>query len=183
MPTMRKVASFLFISLDGVVEAPDTFVRRELYQDCDPLTAASIAEQDAVVLGRKTYDDWSAYWPQSRIEPFATFINNTPKYVVSRTLPSVDWHRSQLLAGNLSDEVAALKRQPGKTIGVHGSISLVQSLLTAGLLDELRFTLVPAVAGQGRRLLSRDGEPIQLTLDSTRATPGGLQYMIFRPRA
>lgn len=183
MPTMRKVTSFLFISLGGVVEAPDTFVRRELYRDFDPLTAASIAEQDAVLLGRKTYDDWSAFWPHSTIEPFATFINTTPKYVVSTTLQSVDRHQSRLLAGNLGDEIAALKRQPGKTIGVHGSISLVQSLLTAGLLDELRFTLVPAVAGQGRRLLSRDGDPIQLTLDATQATPGGLQYMIFRPHA
>ena len=180
---MRKVTSYLFISLDGVVEAPDTFVRSDLYEDFDPLTAEMIAEQDAVLLGRKTYDDWSVFWPQSTIEPFATFINNTPKYIVSKTLQSVDWHQSNLIAGNLGDEIAALKRQSGKTIGVHGSISLVQSLLTAGLLDELRFTLVPAVAGHGRRLLSRDGEPIQLTLESTRATPRGLQYMIFRPRA
>jgi len=180
---MRKVTSCLFISLDGVVEAPDKFVRSDLYKDFPPLTAETIAEQDAVLLGRKTYDEWSVYWPQSTIEPFATFINNTPKYVVSKTLQSVDWHQSNLIAGNLGDEITALKRQPGKTIGVHGSISLVQSLLTAGLLDELRFTMVPAVAGHGRRLLSRDGEPIQLTLDSTRATPSGLQCMIFRPRA
>ena len=79
---MRKVTSYLFISLDGVVEAPDTFVRSDLYEDFDPLTAEMIAEQDAVLLGRKTYDDWSVYWPQSTIEPFATFINTTPKYVV-----------------------------------------------------------------------------------------------------
>ena len=71
---MRKVTSYLFISLDGVVEAPDTFVRSDLYEDFDPLTAEMIAEQDAVLLGRKTYDDWSAFWPQSMIEPFATFI-------------------------------------------------------------------------------------------------------------
>ena len=180
---MRKVTSCLFISLDGVVEAPDKFVRRDVYADFPSLIAETIAEQDAVLLGRKTYDEWSVYWPQSTIEPFATFINNTPKYVVSKTLQSVDWQQSNLIGGNLGDEIAALKKQPGKTIGVHGSISLVQSLLAAGLLDELRFTLVPAVAGHGRRLLSRDGEPIQLTLDSTRATPSGLQYMIFRPRA
>ena len=176
---MRKVTSFLFISLDGVVEAPDKFVRSDLYEDFPPLTAESIAEQDAVLLGRKTYDEWSGYWPQSTIEPFASFINNTPKYVVSKTLKSVDWPRSTLISGNLGDAIAALKKQPGKTIGVHGSISLVQSLLTAGLLDELRFTLIPAVAGHGRRMLSRDGQAIQLTLESTRATPSGLQYMIF----
>ena len=180
-PPVRKVTSYLFISLDGVVEAPDKFVRSDLYEDFDPLIAETIAEQDAVLLGRKTYDEWSAYWPSSTIEPFASFINNTPKYVVSKTLKSVDWPKSNLIAGNLGDEIAALKRRPGKAIGVHGSISLVQSLLTAGLLDELRLTLVPAAAGHGRHLLSRDGEPIQLTLDSTRATTRGLQYMIFRP--
>ena len=180
---MRKVTSFLFISLDGVVEAPDKFVRSELYEDFDPLTAEMIAEQDAVLLGRKTYEDWAGYWPQSTIEPFATFINSTPKYVVSKTLKSADWPQSTVIAGNLGDAIAALKKKPGKTIGVHGSISLVQSLLTAELLDELRFTLIPAVAGHGRHLLSRDGEPIQLSLESTRATPRGLQSMVFRPRA
>src|SRR3954467_8863607 len=89
----------------------------DLYEDFDPLTAEMIAEQDAVLLGRKTYDDWSAFWPQSTIEPFATFINDTPKYVVSKTLRSVDWRRSNLITGDLGGEVAALKRKPGKTIG------------------------------------------------------------------
>jgi dihydrofolate reductase len=180
---MRKVTSYLFISLDGVVEAPDQWVRGDLYEDFPPLIAEMITEQDAVVLGRKTYDEWSGFWPGSTIEPFASFINNTPKYVVSKTLSSVDWSQSSLMARDLADEIAALKRQPGKTIGVHGSISLVQALLTAGLLDELKFTLIPAVVGHGRRLLSREGEPIQLTLDSTQATPSGLQCMVFRPLA
>src|SRR4051812_47111191 len=67
---MRNVTSYLFISLDGVVEAPDTFVRSDLYEDFDPLTAEMIAEQDAVLLGRKTYNEWSVFWPQSTIEPF-----------------------------------------------------------------------------------------------------------------
>src|SRR5262245_52874915 len=130
---MRKVTSYLFISLDGVVEAPDTFVRSDLYEDCDALTAEMIAEQDAVLLGRKTYDDWSAFRAQSTIEPLATCIKNAPTPIVSKTFQSVDWHQSNLISGNPGDEIAALTRQPGKTIGVHGSISLVQSLLTAGL--------------------------------------------------
>nr|WP_275113308.1 dihydrofolate reductase family protein [Rhodanobacter denitrificans] len=87
-----------------------------------------------------------------------------------------------MLSGDVLDEIAVLKRQAGQAIGVHGSISLVQALLAAGLLDELRFVLCPAVAGQGRRLLSREGEPIQLDLRSARTTPGGLQYLVFRPR-
>ncbi|MCA8896759.1 MAG: hypothetical protein KDA48_15990, partial [Amphiplicatus sp.] len=77
---MRKLISYLFISVDGVVETPNRFLREDLYQDLDPLDD-TIAEQDAVLLGRKTYEEWSNFWPSSNIEPFATFINNTPKYV------------------------------------------------------------------------------------------------------
>ncbi len=179
---MRKLISNLFISLDGVVEAPDRFLRADLYQDLDLLAGEeTLAEQDAVLLGRKQYEEWSVFWPGSEIEPFATFINGVPKYVVSKSLKNLDWAKSHLLSGDIHDEIADLKSQPGKTIGVHGSISLIQALLVAGLLDELRFTLCPAVAGQGRRLLSQEGEPIQLDLHSARTTPRGLQYLVFRP--
>jgi dihydrofolate reductase len=85
------------------------------------------------------------------------------------------------LSGRLEDEIASLKAQSGKAIGVHG-ISLIQSLLIAGLLDEIRFILVPAVAGCGRRLLSREGDPIQLRLQSAQTTPTGLQYLTYSPR-
>lgn len=130
---MRKLTSYLFISIDGVVEAP--------------------------------------------------FINNTPKFVVSSSLKTLEWRQSTLVSGRLEDEIAALKAQPGKAIGAHGSISLVQSLLIAGLLDEMRFVLVPAVVGCGRRLLSREGDPIQLNLQSTRTTPSGPQYITYSLRS
>ncbi len=180
---MRKLTSHLFISLDGVVEAPDKFLRHDLYQDLALFSHQTVAEQDAVLLGRKTYEEWSGFWPDSKIEPFATFINNVPKYVASKSLQTLGWQRSNLLPGDILEEIAALKRQAGKGIGVHGSISLVQTLLVAGLLDELRLLLCPVVAGQGRRLLSRQGEPIQLDLQSARTTPRGLQYLVFRARA
>jgi dihydrofolate reductase len=179
---MRKLISYLFISVDGVVEAPDRFLRDDLYRDLAPLDD-TIGEQDAVLLGRRTYEEWSAFWPQSDIQPFATFINTVPKYVASKTLKSLAWPGSGLLPGKLRDEIAALKRQDGKAIGVHGSISLVQELLVAGLLDELKLVVCPAIAGQGRRLLSREGEPIQLDLQTVRTTPSGLQYVVFRPRS
>lgn len=178
---MRKLTSMLFMSLDGVVEAPNTFVRSDLYPDFPALIGETIAEQDAVLLGRKTYEEWADYWPESTMEPFASFINGTPKYVVSETLKTVEWAGSQTLSGELENEITALKDRAGKAIGVHGSISLVQSLVTAGLLDELRLIVVPAIAGRGRRLLSRDGDAIQLTFQSTRSTPKGLQYLVYRP--
>src|SRR5438270_12802699 len=108
---MRKLTSFLLVSLDGVVDAPNRFFRGDVYEDLLSLIGETIAEQDAVLLGRKMYDEWSVYWPKATTEPFATFINNTPKYVVSKTLKSVDWHRSSLLTGDLREEVAALKGQ------------------------------------------------------------------------
>lgn len=178
---MRKLVSYLFISVDGVVEAPDKFLRDDLYQDLEPLIAAGIAEQDAVILGRKTYQEWSAFWPESQIEPFASFINNVPKHVASRSLQTLAWQGSHLLSGDLEDEVASLKAQSGKAIGVHGSVSVVQALLGAGLIDELRLAVCPAIAGHGRRLLSRAGEAIQLELQSALTTRGGLQYLVFRP--
>ncbi len=179
---MRKLTSFLFMSLDGVVEAPNRYVRDDLYRDLPSLIGEIIAEQDAVLLGRKTYEEWSEYWPQSKIEPFATFINNSPKFIVSRTLTVFGWRGSTVLSGDLREDITALKSQPGRALGVHGSISLVQSLLLAGLLDELRFILVPAVAGQGRHLLSHDGNPVQLALLSARTTPGGVQFLAYRSR-
>ncbi len=179
---MRKLTSVLFISLDGVVEAPNRFVRDDVYADFPSLIGETISEQDSVLLGRSTYEEWSQFWPSATIEPFATFINNTPKFVASKTLKALEWRQSTLLSGNLEEEIVGLKGRSGKTIGVHGSISLVQSLLIAGLLDEMRFVLCPVVAGQGRRLLSRDGDPIQLNLQSARTTPSGLQYIIYTPR-
>ena len=179
---MRKLASFLFVSLDGVVEAPNKYVRDDLFEDFPELIGVTVSEQDAVLLGRKMYEEWSLYWPASSIEPFATFINNTPKFVVSSTLREVNWKSSTLISHDLTGAIAKLKAQSGKTIGVHGSISLVQSLLLAGALDELRFIQVPVIAGSGRRLLENGGSPIQLDLQSSRATRSGLQYLVYTPR-
>ncbi|NHZ82915.1 deaminase [Massilia sp. CCM 8695] len=179
---MRKLTSHLFISLDGVVEAPDTFVRPNLYADVDEFTRDTVAGQEAILLGRKTYQEWSQCWPDSTIEPFASFINNNPKFVVSRTLRNVEWKQSTLLDGDLAAAVGELKAQTGKTIGVHGSISLVQSLLLAGLLDELHFLLCRVMAGHGRRLLDNQGDPVQLDLKHSRATPAGLHYLVYTPR-
>jgi dihydrofolate reductase len=178
---MRKLISTLFISLDGVVESPDKYVRPEMYEDFPEEVDTALSEQDAVLMGRKIYDEWSAFWPGSNIEPFATFINNTPKFVVSSTLREVNWQSSTLISHEVTGAIAELKAQAGKTIGVHG-ISLVQSLLLSGALDELRLIQVPVIAGSGRRLLEHGGPPIQLDLQSSRATRTGLNYLVVTPR-
>ena len=177
---MRKLTASLFISVDGVVESPDKYIRPELYQYFDPFIDDGIADQDGVLLGRKTYNEWAPFWPTSDIQPFADFINQTPKYVLSSTLTSLGWDKSTLLSGDMRESLMALKNQPGKSIGVHGSISVVQSLLLAGLLDELRLLLIPAIAGKGRRLFTHEGDAIQLELQSAQALPEGLQYLVYR---
>ncbi len=178
---MRKLISTLFISLDGVVESPDKYVRSDMYEDFPEEIDTALSDQDAVLLGRKIYDEWSIFWPASNIEPFATFVNNTPKFVVSSTLQEVNWKSSTLIRHDVQGAIAKLKAQPGKTIGVHG-ISLVQSLLLAGALDELRLIQVPVIVGGGRRLLEHGGSPIQLDLQSSRTTRTGLNYLVYAPR-
>ena len=179
---MRKLTSFHFISLDGVAESPDQYVRPELYADFDPLIGAAIAEQEAVLLGRQTYAEWAEIWPNSDIQPFADFINRVPKYVMSRSLTTADWPRSTVLSGALEAEIAQLRHSGEGTIGVHGSVRLTQSLLAAGLIDEMRLLLCPVIAGSGRRLLADDAPPVQLDLVSAQSTPRGLQHLIYRLR-
>jgi len=117
---MRKVVAGLFISLDGVTESPDKWQFDHFDEDMMAGMASHIAAEDAVFLGRVTYQEWAAYWPTATDEPYASHINNTPKYVVSTTLDQVEWKNSTLIKGNLADAVARQKGQPGKNIGVAG---------------------------------------------------------------
>jgi len=178
---MRKLISSLFISLDGVVEAPDKFILPEMYGDFPEELDTALSEQDALLMGRKIYNEWAGFWPGSNIEPFATFINNTPKFVVSGTLREASWQLSTLISHDVTAEIAKLKAQSGKAIGVHG-ISLIQSLLVSGALDELRLTQIPVIAGSGRRLLEHGGVPIRLELQSSRTTRTGMNYLVYTPQ-
>jgi dihydrofolate reductase len=177
---MRKLGSFLMMSLDGVVEAPHPFVRLGLYEDITELIRETVVEQDSVLLGRKQYEEWSGYWPSSNIQPFADFINTTPKFVVSASLQEVQWKASTLIHQDVLATVAELKSRPGQAIGVHGSISLVQSLVLAGALDEMRFIQFPVRAGNGRRLLEKAQTPLPLDLKLSRQTKSGLQYLVYK---
>jgi dihydrofolate reductase len=144
--------------------------------------ASLIASQDAVVLGRGTYAMWASYWPTSDNEPFSSFINGTRKYVFSSTLPEATWRNSTILRGGLADEITALKREPGRDIGVHGSARLVRSMLRAGLVDELRLAVPPVVAGTGERLFEQDGELLRLRLLDARRTSTGVMLLFYGPR-
>jgi dihydrofolate reductase len=176
---MRKVVAFQFLSLDGVAEGPDRFFTA--WDDVVDVSGATlIATQDAVILGRRSYDEWVEFWPGSEIEPFATFINGVAKYVATSAPLEREWANTTVIDGDLVEFVRDLKDRPGGDIGVHASISVAQTLLAAGVVDELRLAIAPVIAGSGRRLL--DGLP-STRLESIRSvlSPSGYLLVDYRP--
>lgn len=175
---MRPVVAYTLVSLDGVAEDPSTFI--EVWDEVmDANLARVISTQDAVVLGRRQYEEWAAFWPQSTIEPFASFINHVEKYVVSSTPLAPTWGATTALAGDLEVAIRGLQGQDGGDIGVHGSIALTRSLLERGLIDELRLVVAPSVVGQGRRLLdAAKGSTFELL--RSEVTPSGALLVDYR---
>ncbi len=180
---MRKVVSGLFISLDGVVESPHLWQFDVFDEDMGDAMIRFLADIDTVLLGRVTYQQWAAYWPNASVdEEYAVFINNTPKYVASTTLNRVEWQNSFLISGALADTVNRLKAEPGGTIGVQGSPGLVRSLLAAELIDELTLMIHPVIVGQGQRLFHEDDPLRRLELIDSRVTGSGVAILTYRPQ-
>ena len=176
---MRKIVVYELLSLDGVAEDPDRFFA-DWDEAMDANLAAVIATQDAVILGRRSYDEWVGFWPGSEIEPFASFINTVPKYVATSAPLDPEWaNASAIDIGGLVDFVRDLKNRPGGDIGVHASILVAQALLAADVVDELRLVIAPRIAGGGRRLL--DGLPsIQLESIRSELSPTGYLLIDYR---
>ena len=122
----------------------------------------------------------SEFWPGSEIEPFATFINGVAKYVATSTPLEREWANTTVIDGDLVEFVRDLKDRPGGDIGVHASISVIQALLAAGVVDELRLAIAPVIVGSGRRLF--DGLP-SIRLESIRSvtSPSGHLLVDYRP--
>jgi dihydrofolate reductase len=153
---VRKVVVYELLSLDGIAESPDSFIP-EWDDAMDANLGAIIAAQDAVILGRRIYDEWSKFWPGSNIQPFADFINRVAKYVATSSPLNGDWPNAAAIDGDLVAFVRGLKRQSGGDIGVHASISVIRSLLAADVVDEVKLVIAPSVVGSGKRLF--DGVP------------------------
>jgi dihydrofolate reductase len=180
---MRKVISGLFISLDGVTESPDQWQFDNFDAEMGASLGTHIAAEDTILLGRVTYQEWEPYWPTSTDEPYASHINNTPKYVVSRTLDKVTWGKWDnvtLIKGNLPEEIARLKRQPGANIGVSGSPTLVRSLLQDGLLDQLTLMIHPVIVGRGKRLFQDGSDLKRLKLVDSQITSTGVAMLTYQ---
>ena len=185
---MRKIVLYTLMSLEADVDDPAGYFSSSPEPGRPPAFDRTMVEneaqvtatQDAVLLGRHMYDEWSRYWPTVTEDPFADFINNVMKYVVTSTPLSNGWHNAEAVHGPLEDVVRDLRARPGGDIGVHGSITLAQSLLEADLVDELRLVVGPAFGFSGRRLFANVGRIRRLELLSAAPTPSGSVLLAYR---
>jgi dihydrofolate reductase len=177
---MRQIAAGLFVSLDGVVEAPEKWTGPYFNDQVGQAVGALMAGNDAMLLGRVTYEGFAAaFGDQSG--GMADQMNNTPKYVVSRTLTTADWQNSTLISGDVAARISELKRQPGRNIGMSGSSDLVSWLLRHGLLDRLDLLVFPVVLGSGKRLFSETDGQVPLTLAGSEAFSTGVVHLTYTP--
>ena len=186
--SVRKVVLYTLMSLDGAVDHPDRYFMQSGKRSGPPEFDAAmedneariIGAQDAVLLGRHMYDEWSRFWPLQQNQPFADFINSVRKYVVTSTPLSDEWNNSESVHAPIADIVRDLKGRPGDDIGVHGSITLAQSLLGEGLVDELQLVVGPAFGFGGRRLFEHADGVRRMELLSASPTPSGSLLLAYR---
>ena len=187
---MRKIVVLSFITLDGVMQAPggpeedptggfkhggwtfgyfDDFLGKVMGEQ--------MREPFDLLLGRKTYEIFAAYWPFVKDGPdraIAARINKAKKYVASKTLKKLDWSNSELLKGDVPKEIRKLKEQDGPDIQVHGSGNLIQTLLKHDLVDEFWLKTFPVTLGRGKRLFADGTIPVGLKLLESQISPSGV---------
>ena len=179
---MRKIKSYFFISLDGVVEAPDQWHFPYFNDQMGEAIGRGAADVGAYLMGRVLYEEWAAYWPEHADEPFGDVLNATKKYVVSDTLTSAEWQNSEIVGGDVATKVAAVKAQDGGDIVMSGSPTTARWLLREGLLDELHLFVHPIVVGAGRaRLFPADAPQAPLELVSSEPFETGVLYAVYVP--
>ena len=185
-----------FVTLDGVMQAPGGPTEDPSGgfthggwsapygdEDMGRVMVDWMADADAFLLGRRTYEIFAGYWPHvtDANDPIATKLNNLPKYVASRTLKELSWSGSTLIQGDLVQRVAELKRQPGRELQVHGSGVLAQTLMQHDLIDEYQVLTYPVVLGTGRRLFADGTKPAALRLINSRTTKTGIAINVYEP--
>lgn len=180
---MRKITAAFFMSLDGVVEAPDKWHFPYFNDEMGAAIGSSMSHADALLMGRVNYQEWASYWPNQSDDGsgFADYMNHTPKFVVSTTLDTVEWQNSTLIKGDFRKEIIKLKEQPGKDITISGSATLVRSLLHEELLDELRLMVHPVVVGSGRRLFDDWNDEKALKLVNSQTFSTGVLDLTYQP--
>jgi dihydrofolate reductase len=189
---MRKLTAGIFITLDGVVEAPgsgDTTLPDKrgwsmpyTDEEVGGFIMNGMASSDTMLLGRITYQGFAAYWaPLGDENPIASGMNNQKKVVVSTTLDKTDWKNSTLLKGDLASAITHLKQQSGKDISIVGSGTLVRSLLQLELIDELNLLICPVILGVGKRLFKDEGETRRLKPLGSKTYRSGMTILTLQP--
>ena len=183
---MRKIIAGLFISLDGVVEAPDQWHFPYFNDEMGAAVGASLGSADTMLFGRKTYDSFAGAWPEREAAggedaPFAKLLGDARKIVVSNQRLELGWRNSEQLEGDFVEAVTALKNEPGGTIAMSGSVSVIRQLLDAGLLDELHLLLHPIAVRKGMRLFDEGDASIPLRLISSETFQTGVLNLVYAP--
>ncbi len=192
---MSRIVIFENLTLDGVMQAPgrpDEDRRGGFAHGgwatpyADPVMGRAAGESmvntEALLFGRRTYEDFYGYWPKQTDNPFTPILNNTLKYVASRTLREpLPWSNSTLLKGDVPESVAQLRTKAGRNVVVLGSGELVQTLLKHDLIDEYVLLIHPLVLGTGRRLFAEGGPVTRLRLADTKTTSTGVVIATYRP--
>jgi dihydrofolate reductase len=184
---MRKVIAGLFISLDGVVEAPDQWHFPYFSDEMGAAVDASLGSADTVLFGRKTYDSFAGAWPGRESAGgedavFAKKLGDARKIVVSNQQLEFAWRNSEQLKGDFVEAVTALKNEPSDSnIALSGSISVVRQLLAAGLLDELHLLVHPIAIRKGLKLFDEGESPIPLTLIKSETFKTGVLNLVYAP--
>jgi dihydrofolate reductase len=180
------------VSLDGVMQAPggpeeDPTGGFEyggwsvpyFDEELGAASAEGLSKPFDIVVGRRTYEIFAAYWPYAE-GPFADRMNSAAKHVASRTLDRVEWQNSQLLEGDVAAATAKLKEDDGPELVVMGSAELAQTLLAAGLVDELRLWIFPVVFGRGKRLFAEGAAPAAFELADSKVSGSGVVAAVYR---
>ena len=176
---MRKIAAGLFVSVDGVVEAPDIWTGPYFSPELGQLIESMMGDGDTMLLGRVTYQGFAAAFG-GQSGGMADRMNSFPKVVVSTTLDRADWQNSTLISGNVGEEITKLKQRPGRNINMSGSGTLVTWLLHEGLLDQLDLLLFPVVVGHGKRLFAGEGGQTGLKLTGSQTFSTGVVHLTYQ---
>jgi dihydrofolate reductase len=190
---MRNIIAITQVTLDGVMQSPGgpeedprngfthggwamPFLDAALKQ----ALGETIAGEFDMLLGRRTYEIFAAYWPSQGDNPIARAFNKATKYVVTRSLDHLDWETSLPIGGDVVDQVRRLKASDGPELHIWGSSELLQTLIAAELVDEYRIWVFPLVLGEGKRLFENGVPPRGLALVETRSTPKGVLINTYR---
>lgn len=171
---MRKIISGMFMTLDGVIEAPQKWNPPYYDDELNQAVMPQLAAAGLHLYGRRSYELFRAVFTGPSAPPHAGMMTNTPKVVVSASLANADWGPTTVIRSNVAAELTKLKQQPGGDITVGASGTLVRYLLTEGLLDELQLLIHPVVVGTGKRLFESGTGPVPLTLRETRPHSNGV---------